>query len=328
MKTDAERTILSLRKVNDFPFYTAKYYGDYRINEFRNGAIKGPDDVVPFFESLFTDLGKPAKLSFPGSPEMGSGCSAFFCRDQNGSAIVCKNHDWKRDPVLLLKTVPDEGYASISMVNLNFCDLFKLGSFEHSLLLSPYVPLDGMNEKGLVVMTLSVHNGSEYPLKPEQLSVGDFNIIRIMLDTCADIDEALSLFDHYNIMQTGPLPVHILAADRKESCIVEFFEGKMHVKRDPDLSYLTNFLKLKNSDYKEQRNICSRYQTLEKEFEGNKKIKDLQDAKAMLSEVSVYKDGFQIPSTIYSVIYCPDDLSMKIKIGDEAKYYSLMLMEA
>ena len=144
MKTNAEKTIQSLKKINDFPFYIAKYYGDYKIADYRNGAIKSPNDIVPFFQTLFSELGQPTELSFPKPPEVNLGCSAFFCRDKKNSAIIGKNNDWKKDPILILKTTPDEGYTSLSMVNLNFCDLFQLGSFKHKLLLAPYVPLDGM----------------------------------------------------------------------------------------------------------------------------------------------------------------------------------------
>ena len=327
MKTDAEKTLLSLKKINEFPFYIAKYYGDYKINDYRNGAIKSPNDIVPFFQSLFSGLGKPTELSLPKSPEINLGCSVFFCRDENNSVIIGKNNDWKREPLLLLKTIPDEGYASLSMVNLNFCDFFQLGSFEHNLLLAPYVPLDGMNETGLVVATLAVHEGAEYPKKPNQLSAGDFNVIRIILDTCSNVDETVNVLDQYNIMPTGPLPVHILISDKRESCIVEFFEGKMHIERDQNLNYLTNFLKLKTSDYENQRTLCHRYQSLEQCFEHNKRINGIGEAMKLLSEISVYTDGFQIPSTIYSAIYRPDDLSLKIRIGDEPKYYSLSLQE-
>ena len=328
MKTDAEKTIQSLKKVNEFPFYIAEYFGDYRINDYKKGAIKSPNDIVPFFQTLFNGLGKPTELSFPGPPEINSGCSAFFCRDKNNSAIIGKNNDWKKDPVLLLTTTPDDGYKALSMVNLNFCDLFQLDSFEHNLLLAPYVPLDGMNEAGLVVTTLAVHKGEEYPTKPNKLSVGDFNLIRIILDTCANIDDAIDIIDQYNIMQTGPLPIHLLIADKNNSCIVEFFDGRKHISKDQDLNYLTNFLKLKTSDYDNQRNICSRYQAFEKQFYNKKDINGINDAKDILSEVSVYTKDFQIPSTIYSAIFIPENLSLKVRIGIEPTYYSFSIKES
>jgi hypothetical protein len=325
MKTDAEKTVQSLKKINEFPFYTAKYYGDYKIDEFRNGAIKNPNDVVPFFQSMFMELGKPAKLSFPEPPDANLGCSAFFYHDENNSVYVGKNNDWKRDPVLLLKTEPENGLASLSMVNLNFCDLFRLNSFEHNLLLAPYVPQDGMNEKGLVVTMLSVNDGVEYPVRQNKPSVGDFNIIRIILDTCSNVDEAVSLFKQYNIMQTVFLPIHYLIADKNNSSVVEFFDEKMHVNRKQDVNYLTNILKLKSSGYINQK--CDRYTVLEKELEksdGNSNIGE-NEVKELLKRVSVYTEDFQVPSTIWSLIYSLQYLRIKIKVGDDPKYYSISL---
>lgn len=321
--SDADKTIESLKKINDFPFYIAKYHGDYKLNEYKDGAIQSPNDVVPFFQSLFSELGKPTKLKSLNPPEIDLGCSAFYFRDNNDSSIVCKNNEWKRDPILLLKTTPDIGYASFSMVNLNFCDFFQLGSQDHNLLLAPYVPLDGMNEKGLAITTLAVHEGSEYSFAPGKLSVGDFNLVRIMLDNCANIDEAITYIDQYNLMPTGLLPIHMLIADRNESCIIEFFNGEEHLRRNSNLNYLTNFLKLKKSDYDNQRGMCNRYQIIENRFENNNKIKTMNDAKQLLKDVMIYSEGFQLPSTIYSVIYCPEELCIMIKIGDERKYYTI-----
>ena len=153
------------------------------------------------------------------------------------------------------------------MVNLKFCDLFQSGSFRQSLLLSPYVPLDGMNEKGLVVTMLSVQEPAEYPAIPNKISVGDFNIIRIILDTCRNTDEALSVFEKYNIMQTGVFPIHYLIADKTDSCIVEFFNGKMHTERNTDINYLTNFHILNKPEFEQQRLLCDRYRTLGEQFE-------------------------------------------------------------
>ena len=320
----ADKTIESLKKINDFPFYTATYYGNYKINEYADGAIKKPNEVVPFFEALLEELGKPAKLNFPQPLKSGYGCSAFYTHGIDNSAILGKNLDWKKTPVLLLKTRPKYGYSSLTVSDLTACDIFQLGSLEYSLLLSPYVPFDGINEKGLIVTMLSVQEGGEYPEDDGRLPVGDFNIIRIILDTCQNIDEALAAFENYNIMQTAFLPVHYLIADKNESCIVEFFNGKMHTLREKDKNYLTNFLKLKSSDYKTNRSACRRYQKLESELNRYGEISPAE-AKQLLKTVSVFTDGFQVPSTIWSMIYIQAELCIKIKIGNEQKYYSVRL---
>ena len=108
MKTDAEKTMQSIRKINNFPFYTARYYGSYRLKEFADGEIKKPDDVVPFFTALFAESGRTVDLHFPIQPKTGPACSAFFCRDRKKSALIGKNLDWKRDPYYCLKPALQE----------------------------------------------------------------------------------------------------------------------------------------------------------------------------------------------------------------------------
>jgi len=328
MITHAEKTIKSLRKINDFPFYYGKYYGNYKLDDFISGTIKSPKDIVPFFESLFAEQGIKTKLKFPNQQDIGIGCSAFFNNQNRDKAIIGKNFDWKQDPLLLLKTTPAHGYSSLSMVNLNFCDFFNLGSLEHKLLLSPYVPLDGMNEKGLVVSMLSVDYGASYPIVPEQTTVGDFNIIRIILDTCSTLDEAISIFCKYNIKQTGSLPLHYIIANTTESCIIEFFEDKIHIKRDSQINFLTNFLCLQKPDNRPATERCSRYELLKKALKTPYKDTGLRKSKKLLQDLSVYTPENQLPSTIWSLLYIPEDLKMKIKIGQSQQYYSVQLADS
>jgi hypothetical protein len=318
--TDADRTVRSLRKINPFPFYAARYYGDYRIREFMGGALKSPADVVPFFQDLFAALGKPAELSFPMSLGGGAGCSAFFCRTGTARSLVGKNLDWKRAPVLLLKTRPVGAYASLSLVNLDFCDIFGLDSFVHNLLMAPYVPLDGINEKGLVVSMLSVEEGASYPREEGKADVGDFNIIRCILDSCAGVDEGINLFRKYNLMQTSPLPLHYLLADENDSAIVEFFGGEMHVRTSGERSYLTNFLVLNDGIRERRKGECHRYGELMKDLESGREI-DRAEGERILRKVSLFTGDFQIPSTIWSVIYRPDERAMHLKVGANTPYF-------
>ena len=324
MMTDADRTIKSLRKINPFPFYAARYYGDYRMREFMGGALQSPADVVPFFQDLFAGLGRPAELNFPRFPGEGAGCSAFFSRSEKGRALIGKNLDWKRAPVLLLKTRPAGSYASLSLVNLDFCDIFGLNSFEHNLLLAPYVPLDGMNEKGLVVSMLSVEEGASYPRKEGKADVGDYNIIRGILDSCASVDEGIDLFRRYNLLQTGPLPLHYLLADRYESAIVEFFGGEMHVSTSEERSYLTNFPVLNGEIREKRKGACLRYGELMKDLESGREI-DQREGERILRKVSQFTGDFQIPSTIWSVIYRPDEGVMHLKVGSNTPYFRASL---
>ena len=54
---------------------------------------------------------------------------------------------------------------------------------------------------------------------------------------------------------------------------------------------------------------------------------DVNEAKMLLNRVSVYRENFQVPSTVWSIIYRPEELSMKIRIGKHSGYYSADLQE-
>jgi hypothetical protein len=322
MTADADRTIRSMRKITDFPFHAATYYADYGLDRFTGGAIEDEKDVPRFFEALFQGMGMPANLPSPRPPERMSGCSAFWARTPEDSFILGKNLDWRKDPVLLLRTRPENGYASLSMVNLSFCDLFGLHSANHSLLLSPYVPLDGMNEKGLVVSMLSVQNGCEYPTAAGKPLVGDFNIIRIVLDRCGTVNEAISEFIRYNIRQSGPLPIHYFLSDTLEHCVVELFDGKTNVLKSVGCGCITNFLKLDQKNFEKNRGLCARYRAMEKELEAKSGVLTMREAKGLLRAVSAYGSDCPVPSTIWSLLFSPQELRIRIRIGDGETYYS------
>ncbi len=327
MTADAERTLRSMRQMSDFPFFTATYCADYRLDRFTGGAVKADEDVPGFFEALFQGMGMPVSIGFPRMPERMNGCSAFWAQTPEGSVVVGKNLDWKKDPVLLLRTRPKNGYASLSMVNLSFCDLFGLHSANHSLLLSPYVPLDGVNEKGLVVSMLSVQNGCEYPMAPEKLVVGDFNIIRIVLDRCKTVDEAVTEFTRYNVKQSGPLPVHYFLSDALENCVVELFDGKTRTLKSVGYGCLTNFLKLDRKRYEANRSLCARYRTMERELKAKFGVLTIQEAKDLLRAVSVHQPDYAVPSTIWSLLFTPEERRIRIMIGGGKTYYTAKVAE-
>jgi choloylglycine hydrolase len=108
------------------------------------------------------------------------GCSSFVAVSPQGTRVVGKNLDWRKGPVLLLRAIPEDGYHSLSLVDLSLCDLFGLHEMKYALLTAPYVPFDGMNDQGLTVSMLSLQGASVYPSPPEKPMVGDFNMIRIM----------------------------------------------------------------------------------------------------------------------------------------------------
>ena len=105
--------------------------------------------------------GIPLEFSIPDL-----GCSTFSAQTEDGDRIFGRNFDLTYSPALFVVTEPDNGYRSMSTVNLAF-----LGFGEDKLpdtlkrkiitLAVPYAPLVGVNEKGLAVKKFNFGNGQD-----------------------------------------------------------------------------------------------------------------------------------------------------------------------
>jgi len=124
------------------------------------------------------------------------------------------------------------------------------------------MPNGGMNEVGLVVEQTTLWQSS-YPAEPTLPAVGELQWIQLLLDTCANVEEALEAAANVRIVQ--PMSrLHYMVSDRKGSCvIIEFIEGKMVAYRNELLPVPV----LANTPYAEacrdlegkDNNWCSRY---------------------------------------------------------------------
>ena len=210
-------------KVDDYPLYVMAYEGDYGFTEYlRTGEL----------DASFTDGSHPS-------------CTCFAAC--GGEPVFGRNFDFPRNPALLLFTDPPDGFASVSMVDLGYFgygvgDLPDPEEGIEPLRDSPYLPFDGMNERGLVVSMAAVPR-ADAPVDPGKVTLGEIQVIRLLLDRAGSVDEALGLLGQFNVRMTEP-PIHYLIADRSgSSAIVEFVDGEMVVLRDDEpWQVITNFI--------------------------------------------------------------------------------------
>ncbi|MGS2615070.1 linear amide C-N hydrolase [Micromonospora sp. LZ34] len=198
-----EQTLASLRRVDDLPLYEMTYVGAY-------------DPTVA------TDA-SPTTKPF--------GCSLFVAAGDPGRPLFARNFDWDANPAMVLRTDPPDGYASISVVDMSYLGVGADPTNDRRLLNAPLLPFDGMNERGLAV-GLAADDAARADRDPGKPTVGSVRILRLVLDQAATVDEAVAVFNRYNVDFDGGPPLHYLIADATgASLVVEFTDGRMRVER-------------------------------------------------------------------------------------------------
>jgi hypothetical protein len=264
-QSNADRTLASLRRVDDHPLYTMQYYGAYARAASRDNDWARANDDPTWACSLFAAFADPH--------------NRFYGR----------NFDWEPSPALLVFTHPPNGYASVAMVDIAYLGFTgaranKLDELpiadRRALLNAPSLPFDGMNARGLVVGMAAVPP-SDLPRDPGKRTIGSLRVIREMLDRASNVSEAIAVIQNYNIDFTGGPPVHYLIADRAgQSAVIEFYRGAMRVIPNQQA---TNFLQ---SAVEHPAGQCWRYDAITRRLAQVEDRMDARGAMNLLREVA------------------------------------------
>jgi hypothetical protein len=237
-------------------------------------------------------LVRPAVKKADSPP--GWACSLFTVLLDEEHLLYGRNFDWDFSPALLLFTDPPDGYASVSMVDMEYLgfsgqtvfNLTELPIEERAGLLdAPLIPFDGMNEHGLAIGMAAVPAG-DMPVDPAKETIGSLGILREILDHARDVNEATALIKSYTIDFEGGPPVHYLIADANgKSILVEFYRGEMRLIENEGAWHLaTNFLR--SSVENPQDGNCWRYNKINARLIESQGMLDSKSAMNLLAEVS------------------------------------------
>src|ERR1051325_10353413 len=101
------------------------------------------------------------------------------------------------------------------------------------------IPMDGMNERGLVV-ALAWLDGTQYPAADARPELNEVEWIQYQLDTAASVDDVLARSQRVRIVPVVS-PLHYLVADRDgNTAAIEFLGGQLVVHRNPESPVLAN----------------------------------------------------------------------------------------
>ncbi|MFW9945417.1 MAG: linear amide C-N hydrolase [Candidatus Odinarchaeota archaeon] len=291
-------TLSSLKKIDNHPLYTMNYLGDYGFEDYLKTGEFGYNQTV-----LSTDWA----------------CTCFATLNNQTDMLFGRNFDWSHRPALILYTDPPNGYKSISMVDLGFLGFYNDYQISQQpienlqeLLLSPYFLLDGMNEYGLTIGCMAIPN-AENVIDPEKVTLGSLSFMRLVLDYAININEAIDLWDNYNVYFPPGPDLHYLIADAKgNSAVIEWVGGEMIVLRNEQMWQVsTNFVIYGSTNSTKQG--CSRYTTCESVLSDNEGNITPFEAMNLLETVSQ-------SSTQWSVVYNMQKKEVKLVMGRNYNY--------
>ncbi|UCD44000.1 MAG: linear amide C-N hydrolase [Candidatus Bathyarchaeota archaeon] len=282
-----------LEKVDDYPLYVLRLEGDYGFSEYL----------------------RTGRLNYRFSDGSGHSCTCFTAMGEGSDPLFGRNFDFPENPALLLYTDPPDGYASVSMVDLGYFGygMGRLPDLEgdlKDLRMTPYLPFDGMNEHGLAVGMAAISQ-AEPPHDPSKGTIGEIQVIRLLLDRARDVDGALALLGEYNVEMTEP-PIHYIVADRSgRSAIVEYVDGEMVVLRDDDpYQVITNFIVYDSGA--PGLAPCSRYRSA---YSGLREV----GGTVSMEEAMDLLEGSSQESTIWSTVYNLETGDLNVAMGGRYK---------
>lgn len=307
------KTLKSLKKIDDYGMYSMVYSGDYGFDDFLKQGAKSDKDIEEFVTKRLLK-GIPIKFNVSDS-----GCTAFVAKNDEGDLIFARNFDFTYAPSMQLYTKPKNGYSSVSTVNLSFAGYSKDNvpssgiSFNNFLTLAaPYLPFDGMNEKGVTIALLAV---PEVQIKndDDKITLNTTTAIRLVLDKASTVDEAIDLLRKYNIYFSGDIYCHYLIADSTgRSVIVEYYDNDLQVvETHKEYQVASNFIAYNDLKIGEGYSEFDRYDSVVEMLEKNNNRLTSQQTVDLLNKIGVYaSDGTD--KLQWSVIYNLNDRSGKI----------------
>lgn len=214
--------------------YSLEFQGDYGFDEFLSQGGAASDQEVAAYLTKFLSRGfyqADAQVETEGF-----GCSTIYAPRDSGGYVFGRNYDWEECDAMIVHTRPKHGYASISTCCLDFlgfgADYTPDSSMMNKVLslAAIYVPLDGMNEAGLMVADLLAGDDEATHQSGQTVNLTTTTAIRLLLDQAATVEEAIHLLSQYNMHSSIGAAHHLSIADKTgRSVVVEYVDGEMLV---------------------------------------------------------------------------------------------------
>ena len=302
-KDPESKTLDSFTKVAD-GIFTLDCYSDYKIDEYLKAGITDVEQYDIWMTENLTH-------GVPTGDIPGMGCSSFVVGGSDGGPLFGRNYDSSEGDALVVRTHPENGYASIGIADLKHVNLGVGGEFaiedETSLPLlfaAPWCVCDGINEKGLGVSLLELSD--KHVVNDTEKE--DFLIV--LLDKCANIDEALAFLENYDMYSPRKNSYHVFITDTSGRSVIAEWTGEGLMVTEEDTA-VANFSLYKNDPYLDYDH---RYAKMHDCIDNVSSMTPVE-AMGVLSEVSQW--------TRWSAVYDLEKFTVDICFGEDySKTYS------
>lgn len=273
-----EKTLRTLKKVGDSALYSMEYFGSYGFEQGLAAELK------PWEGDWFWEAKRDCETEHT--------CSTIAGLAHSGSrALLGSNMDWRSSVPLILFTHPPGAYASVSMVPAD--DLLPGGRDIRlaplperlALLAAPEFPHSGVNERGLAIASMAIFDGGETRNDPFKLTLKGSQMIRLVLDYAANLDEAIALFESYN--NASAFGSHYLIADSSgRSAIIEYPGGELDVIRSREPWQVATNFNVGHDDPETAMRRCWRYRKAHQALKASRGRVSPQGAMNILQSIS------------------------------------------
>ena len=218
------RTVSSIEQLTDYEdgynLYSMDVKYDYSLDDIIDYGITDDQTMIDAILKESLPL-IPAKINVPDY-----GCTSFTLTDTDGDVHMGRNYDFRKDTsAMMVYCTPKDGYKSVAFAALdNISANVPDASTAKKLatLTSPFICLDGMNEKGVSISVLTLDS------EPVRQNTGKPVIattlaIRLVLDKAATTEEAVELLRSYDMFSSSGRDYHFYITDASgDGRVVEY----------------------------------------------------------------------------------------------------------
>ena len=232
---------MSAEKLDDGLYYM-EYKGDDGFKELMDRGGCNDVSVLASYVMEFLSKGyfKPDSINVPIKPV---GCSTLTVKTPEDGVMMARNFDYPYGTALIMHTIPDEGYESITTFSTDFFGFgenYKPEGFknQYMALTGLFMALDGLNEKGLAIAVLDAGDKVVTRQNTSKPDLTTTTAVQYLLKNAANINEALALLEASDMNSDPGSAYHFSMADATgRSVAVEYVDNQMVVTESP---FVTN----------------------------------------------------------------------------------------